>query len=130
MISVKEFGVDDAAFQEQVTGLTQRITTELNKLEQLLLAGMVDRRVLVNFREAVNRIRTTSWSVQQSLEPGGEAALPTMLLKERMRIIEQLANQLAGDLDSGSMEVGKPEVGSLEKALESLSAVLLRRTRI
>src|SRR6185312_3942192 len=118
----EQFANADSAFKTQVNGLTERITAELNKLEQLLLAGMVDRRLLTNFREAVNRIRLTSWNVQQSLE-GGQAALPAMLLKERVRITEQLATQLASDLTLPASQVPHQELDSLTKAIESLLIV-------
>ena len=114
----------DSAFKAQVSAQTERITAELDKLEQLLLAGMVDRRVLQNFREAVNRIRQTSWSVQQWLE-GGETALSAMLLKERIRIMEQLATQLTRDLAAPDTEVKQQELDSLKKAVYSLSRLLL-----
>jgi len=118
----EQFANADSAFKTQVNGLTERITAELNKLEQLLLAGMVDRRLLTNFREAVNRIRLTSWNVQQSLE-GGEAALPALLLKERVRITEQLASQLTSDLRQPAAQIGQQELESLTKAVESLVLV-------
>lgn len=110
----------DSAFRAQVNAQTERITAELNKLGQLLQAGMVDSRVLVSFREAVNRIRLISWGVQQWLE-GGESGLQTLLLKERIRITEQLATQLSADLqstDSGH------ELTALKQAIEKLSTVL------
>jgi len=63
---------DDKAFVALVTGQLQRVTQELNKLEQLLQAGMVDRSVLVEFRQAVDQIRKTSWNVERSMMPSGK----------------------------------------------------------
>ena len=63
---------DDKAFMALVTNQVQRVTNELNKLEQLLQAGMVDRTVLADFRKAVDQIRKTSWSVEQSIESSGQ----------------------------------------------------------
>ena len=99
---------------------TERITAELNKLGQLLQAGMVDRRVLVSFREAVNRIRLISWGVQQWLE-GGESGLQTLLLKERVRITEQLATQLGEDLVRAESD---QDLSGLKQAVGKLSTVL------
>lgn len=110
----------DSAFSAQVNAQTERITAELNKLGQLLQAGMVDRRVLVSFREAVNRIRLISWGVQQWLE-GSESGLQTLLLKERIRIAEQLATQLGEDLTHADVP---QDLGALRQAVEKLSAVL------
>ena len=124
----ERFAIADSAFKAQVNAQAARITAELNKLEQLLRAGMVDRRVLISFREAVNRIRQTTWAVQQWLE-GGEAALSTTLLKERIHITEQLATQLGSDLvQPGDTQVDQQELDSLTKAVQSLSLLLLRRS--
>ena len=59
---------DDLAYIALVTNQVKRVTQELNKLETMLQAGMVDRAVLEEFRRAVDQIRKTSWSVQQSME--------------------------------------------------------------
>ena len=59
---------DDKAFVELVSNQVQRVTLELNKLEKLLQAGMVDKAILVEFRTAVDQIRKTSWEVQSSME--------------------------------------------------------------
>jgi hypothetical protein len=117
----------NSAFKAQVNAQTERITAELNKLEQLLLAGMVDRRVLISFREAVNRIRQTSWSVQQWLDGVNEGGLPSMLLKERVRITEQLATQLNRDLGEPDIKTNEQDIESLKKAIDSLSAFIAAR---
>jgi hypothetical protein len=118
----------DRTYTDQVTAQAERITSELNKLEQMLMAGMVDRRVLISFREAVNRIRNTSWSVQQSLEAhDGQNGVASMLLKERIRIAEQLATQLSADLAAPATQASALETAPLEKAIDALSVVLLKR---
>ncbi|HVH87020.1 MAG TPA: hypothetical protein VM912_09860 [Terriglobales bacterium] len=116
-----QFAGADSAFKAQVNSQTERITAELNKLEQLLLAGMVDRRVLISFREAVNRIRQTSWSVQQWLDGGGEGGVSNILLKERVRMVEQLAGQLSHDLAGPDAQIGQQELDSMKQAIDSLS---------
>ena len=59
---------DDKAFVALVNNQVQRVTSELNKLERLLQAGLVDRAVLVDFRKAVDQIRKTTWHVQHATE--------------------------------------------------------------
>ena len=118
--SGEQSAASDSAFSAQVNAQTERITAELNKLGQLLQAGMVDRRVLVSFREAVNRIRLISWGVQQWLE-GGESGLQSLLLKERIRIAEQLTTQLSEDLTHLDPT---QDLSALRQAVEKLSTVL------
>ena len=119
----EQSAASDSAFSAQVNAQTERITAELNKLGQLLQAGMVDRRVLVAFREAVNRIRLISWGVQQWLE-GSESGLQTLLLKERIRITEQLATQLGEDLVHAETD---QDLSGLNRAVEKLAVVLRDR---
>lgn len=59
---------DDNAYIAQISSQVQRVTQELTKLERLLQAGLVDKAILAEFRQAVDQIRKTSWDVQQSME--------------------------------------------------------------
>jgi len=59
---------DDKAYVALLSSQVQRATQELTKLERLLQAGMVDKNILAEFRQAVDQIRKTSWDVQQSME--------------------------------------------------------------
>src|SRR4051812_19250831 len=93
---IKEAALKEAnqAFGKQITNQMARITGELNRLEQLLTAGMVDRRVLSEFRYAVDRARQTGWQVQSWLDGDGRA-LSTIIVKERVLCITRMCNQLA-----------------------------------
>jgi hypothetical protein len=80
-----------------VSGQVARITSELNRLDQLLKAGRVDARVLSEFRYAVDRVRSSGWQVQVWLE-GDTKALSVLLLEERIRLATRLAHQLATEI--------------------------------
>ena len=75
-----------------------RITGELNRLEQLLSAGMVDRRVLSEFRYAVDSARKTGWQVEKWLDGDGRE-LSTMITEERIHCITRMSNHLASELE-------------------------------
>src|ERR1700748_160217 len=96
---LKETAIQEAnqAFSKQVTNQVARITGELNRLEQLLTAGMVDRRVLSEFRYAVDRARQTGWQVERWLD-GDPRALSTLIAQERVRCITRMCNQLAAEM--------------------------------
>jgi len=113
------------AFKEQVSGQVRRATAELKKLEQLLSAGIVDRRVLTEFRDAVNRVRATSWNVECSLESTqkGEPMAAT-LLQERVRLATQLNAQLAPDLHAEGAQIDSPTLQKLKASVDSLSQEL------
>jgi phage-related protein len=117
------------AFKEQVSGQVRRTTAELKKLEQLLSAGIVDRRVLTDFRDAVNRVRATSWNVECWLESAQKGEpMAAMLLQERVRLATQLNSQLAPDLHAEGAQIDLPSLeklkASLDTLLQQLSTVL------
>jgi hypothetical protein len=111
----------DKVFHQQVSSQVARTTAELNRLETLLSAGMVDRQVLTEFRDAVNRVRQTGWQVQTWLE-GDPRALRALLIEDRIRIATRLANQLASELEATPK--GFDGLTLLKEAVAKLDTVL------
>lgn len=112
------------AYNKQVSDQITRVTAELRRMEHLLSAGMVDRRVLSEFRYAVDRVRTTGWQVERWLD-GDERALSVMILEDRVRLTAQLAAQLASEpAIAGTGCNGLPE---LKQAITRLGSVLENR---
>jgi hypothetical protein len=122
---IKEAAIQEAnqAFSKQVTNQVARITTELNRLEQLLSAGMVDRRVLSEFRYAVDRARHTGWHVEKWLD-GDSRELSAVITEERIRCITRMTNQLASELGVDGKDAA--DLGSLREAMRKLYMVLTR----
>ena len=111
----------DQAFSRQVTNQVARLTGELNRLDELLKAGQVDARVLSEFRQAVDRVRTSGWQVQAWLE-GDPRALAVMLLEERIRVTTRLVQQLAVEMAASDHElIG---VSALKEGIQKLDQVL------
>jgi hypothetical protein len=111
----------NSAYNKQVSDQVQRITGELARLETLLSAGMVDRRVLHEFRMAVDRVRQTGWQVQRWLE-GDEDALAVMLTQQRIRSATKMARQLAAE--PVLAEEHSDELTELRQAIDKLQMVL------
>ena len=120
---IQESAIKEAnqAFNKQVTNQVARITGELNRLEQLLSAGMVDRRVLTEFRYAVDRARQTGWQVQTWLDGDGRA-LAAVITEERIRCITRMVNQLASELEVEQQHFAG--LDALEEAMKKLGGVL------
>lgn len=115
------------AFQAQITRQISRITAELKHLEDLLSFGMVDRRVLAEFRQTIDRVRTTGWQVERWLD-GDERGLSKLVTEERVRVAATLAAQLASDpsvLDRNlsGLPALKAAVRKLDGALETLPLI-------
>jgi hypothetical protein len=118
-----EVGIKQAndAFGKQISAQVARITGELNRLEQLLSAGMVDRRVVAEFRDAVEKVSKTSWLVQCWMD-GDLQDLAFSMIAERIQTASQLANHLASDLQASKAQFsGLP---GLRESINKLDQVL------
>jgi hypothetical protein len=123
---IKETALKEAnqAFSKQVTNQVARLTGELNRLEQLLTAGMVDRRVLAEFRYSVDRARQTGWQVQSWLDGDGRE-LSTLITEERIRCITRMCNQLASEMEvQDGTYIG---LDSMREAMRKLEVALIKR---
>jgi len=123
---IKESAIQEAnqAFTRQVTNQVARITSELNRLEQLLSAGMVDRRVLSEFRYAVDSARKTGWQVEKWLD-GDSRELSTMMIEERIQCVTRMSNLLALELEVEAKQFAG--VNSLQDALKKLDSALAKK---
>jgi len=120
---IKESAIQEAnhAFTKQVTNQVARITGELNRLEQLLSAGMVDRRVLSEFRYAVDSARKTGWQVEKWLD-GDSRELSTVMIEERIQCITRMSNLLALELEVEAKQFAG--VSALKDAMRKLDSAL------
>jgi hypothetical protein len=123
---IKESALQEAnhAFTKQVTNQVARITSELHRLEQLLSAGMVDRRVLSEFRYAVDSARKTGWQVEKWLD-GDSRELSTMITEERIHCITRMSNHLASELEvEGKCFTG---LDALQDAMRKVESALAKK---
>jgi hypothetical protein len=109
------------AFQTQISNQISRITAELKRMEDLLSFGMVDRRVLGEFRQAIDRVRTTGWQVERWLD-GDERGLSVLLTEERIRVATKLATQLAAEAPISDKQFSG--VRALRDAIQKLNQSL------
>ena len=123
---IRETAIQEAnqAFSKQVTNQVARVTGELNRLEQLLSAGMVDRRVLSEFRYAVDSARKTGWQVEKWLD-GDSRELSTMMIEERIQCITRMSNLLALELEVEAKQFAG--MNSLQDAMRKLDSALAKK---
>jgi hypothetical protein len=113
-----------ATRQDDATARLQAVTEELRILEQLIRSGNIDPRVLHEFRESVDHVRTTAWAIQQWIELGDHhkdqyAVLP-MLTLERVKRAAQLTHDLSLDLDCTDVSIDTPGLEGLFGAVRGL----------
>ena len=100
----------------------KKTSVELQKLEKSLQAEGIDFRLLNEFRDTVDTLRTTSLAVQQLREiqlKGRDAGeIVTMLVAGRVRRATNLCHELVADIDAGNMSSETKEVEELYDCLE------------
>ncbi len=120
---------------QPLTARLEAATGELQQLEALVKSGELDARVLSEFRNAVDHIRSTTWAVQKWLglneESGGDpfSVLPVMSA-ERVKRATQIANDLSLDLQSTDIGIETAGIKELYDAIDNLRrrlATLLKR---
>src|ERR1700757_1680094 len=109
------------AYAKMVSGQLARITGELHRLDQVLKAGRVEGRILAEFREAIDHVRTCGWHVQLWLE-GDERALSEQLLEERVARTTRRIKSLASEMRSTDQRT--PSAIALKDAVRKLDEVL------
>jgi hypothetical protein len=113
----------------------KKTSVELQKLEKALQAEGIDFRLLNEFRDTVDALRTTALAVQQlrevQLRGRDESEIMSMLVADRVRRTNNLCHELVADLDAGkvSFEIkGVDELyDSLEQACDRLRHLLKSR---
>ncbi|MGZ4817049.1 MAG: hypothetical protein ACXVZR_02285 [Terriglobales bacterium] len=102
----------------------QNATSELRTVETLLDTADLDARILADFRDAVNRVRTTAWATQQYAETKDTHNDPTAVLSilagERVRAAYQLCRALSEDLDRPDLRFQPGQLLQLRTAVKEL----------
>jgi hypothetical protein len=101
-----------SGIEQTVSARLEKVAAELKELEPLVRSGDIDARVLREFRESVDFIRTTPWAVEQFIALRDKhqdpySVLPLLTL-ERVRRAAQLTRDLSLDLDSTDVSVETP----------------------
>lgn len=112
---------------ETFWGVTFRLKMaidDLLKLEEAIRSGGMDPRVLREFRDAVDHVRTTAWALQELQERQAQqrdtATVRSLLTNERVRRTTQLSKALASDLDSRDVTNETTGAADLFRAIEDL----------
>jgi hypothetical protein len=112
----------------------QGLTDELRRIQGLLTTGVeFDPRILTEFRETVNRVRTTAWAMQQYIEntenDRDPAKVLTLLAGERVRAAFQICQLIRADLNNERIQFQKGQLLELNEAVQSLAKELEKVVR-
>jgi hypothetical protein len=102
----------------------QNASSELREVEALLASADLDPRILSDFRDAVNRVRTTAWATQQYAESMDTQRDPSTVLNllagERIRAAYQLCGAIRQDLDRPDLRFQPGQLLQLRTAVQDL----------
>ncbi len=104
----------------------KKTSAELVRLEQAMKAGSVDRRILMEFRDAVDYVRKTAWAVQEwqerELQKHDPQTLLPLITTERIRRATQLSKAILADLAAHEVTRETTGIGEFFRAVEGLYA--------
>jgi len=111
--------------QGSLTARLDAATHELQRLEELVKTGELDQRVLSEFRNAVDHIRTTAWAVQKWIDlteqsSGDPFSVLPVMSAERVRRATQISNDLCLDLQCADVGLDTKGIVDLYNAVGDL----------
>ena len=103
----------------------KKTNEELKNLQDSVKTGMLNVKVLMDFRKAAERARQASAAVQQWLESQGKGNDPYRLLAQvmaqRVEMATQLVKEVTHDLESGDVDFDTPGLSELTRAVRTLT---------
>jgi hypothetical protein len=99
----------------------KKTSVELQKLEKSLQSEGIDFRMLNEFRDTVDSIRTTALAVQQlrefQLKGRDDSEIVSMLVADRIRRATNLCHELVADIDADKLS---SEIKGIDELYDSL----------
>lgn len=103
----------------------QKTNEELKNLQNSVKTGMINVKVLMEFRTATERARQASVAVQQWLDAQGKGGDPYKLMeqvmKQRLEMTTQLVKDVSVDLESLDVDFDTPGLPALNEAVRTLA---------
>jgi len=112
----------------ELSSRLQKTNEELKNLQSSVKTGMINVKVLMDFRTATERARQASAAVQQWLEAQGKGGDPYKLMeqvvRQRIEMVTQLVKDVTVDLESLDVDFDTPGLPALNEAVRKLAARL------
>jgi hypothetical protein len=108
----------------------RKTNDELKDLQNSVKTGMIDVKVLMDFRTASERARQASVAVQRWLESQGKGNDPyqlmTEVMRQRVEMTTQLVKDVTRDLESLDLDFDTPGLPALNTAVRTLAERLAK----
>jgi len=114
----------------ELSSRLRKTNEELRNLQHSVKTGMINVKVLTDFRTATERARQASEAVQQWLDAQGKGGDPYKLMeqvaKQRVEMATQLIKDLTVDLESLDVDIDTPGLPALNEAVCKLAVRCVR----
>ncbi len=114
----------------ELSSRLRKTNEELKDLQHSVKTGMINVKVLMEFRNATERARQASAAVQQWLEAQGKGNDPyklmSQVMNQRVEMATQLLQDVTHDLESGDLEFDTPGLAELGKTVRTLAELMSR----
>src|SRR5215467_4048705 len=110
----------------ELSSRLKKTNEDLERLQSSVKTGMINVKVLMEFRNAAERARQASAAVQQWLEAQGKGNDPYQLMKQRVEMATQLAKDVTHDLESGDVDFETAGLKELHQAVKALAERMSR----
>src|SRR5215467_8798570 len=108
----------------ELSSRLHRTNRDLKDLQSSVKTGMINVKVLMEFRNATERARQASLAVQQWLETQANGSDPYKLMSQvitqRVEMATQLVHDVTNDLEGGDMDFETPGLRELHQAIKTL----------
>lgn len=109
----------------ELSSRLKKTTEELKNLQDSVKTGMINVKVLMDFRNATERARQASAAVQQWLESQGKGGDPYKLMeqvkRQRLEMATQLVRDVTCDLEALDVDFDTPGLPELNRAVRTLA---------
>jgi len=109
----------------ELSSRLKKTTDELKNLQDSLKTGMINVKVLMDFRSATERARQASAAVQQWLDAQGKGSDPYQLMsqvmRQRVEMATQLVKDVTRDLETLDVDFDTPGLPELNRAVQTLA---------
>ena len=106
----------------------EQAIVELQRLHEILLGDNLEPRVLTDFRDALNRVRTAAWAAQQYVirkeTEQDSGSVLSLLVGERIRVTYQLCQTISDDLKRTDIDFQAGSLVQLHEATKALTEQL------
>jgi hypothetical protein len=116
---------EDSTQTPELSSRLKKTNDELKNLQNSVKTGMINVKVLMDFRSASERARQASAAVQQWLDAQGKGNDPYQLMSQvmsqRVEMATQLVKDVTRDLETLDVDFDTPGLPELNKAVQTLA---------